>query len=299
MEVSRVQTLILLLIAPAVVQSKSATIKQSYRCRIESQRYVHVRTPSEGRLAAILVKEGQAVKRGDLLFQVRPPKDKEKPEAENRDEVVSIEAPCDGLVVGRLPSLLGSRARKGESLATLSDDSKMWVHFDMPERHYLAFMTGGPKDWRTRKLELILADHSKYPHAGKIIKTLGSFHNTTGDITFVAEFPNPDGVLHRGQTGTLSMNRALKDASSSLSGRRSKITPSGTFTSSTRHIMLLGCGADFQGASHDDFQMCLYKEYMKVGTEKNDEECLEAGWVAQFKPERSFSRMQRNALNRS
>jgi membrane fusion protein, multidrug efflux system len=233
MGVSRVQTLILLLIAldlpachaygrqlqddarkitVAVVQSKSATIKQSYKCRIESQRFVQVHSPVEGRLVAILVKEGQAVKRGDLLFQAGPPRDKEKPEAENQDKVVSIEAPCDGLLVGRLPTLRGSRVRKGESLATLSDDSAMWVHFDMPERRYLAFMTERGKDWRNLDLELILADHSKYPHTGKIVEVLASFHNETGDITFLAEFPNPDGVLRRGQTGTLLINRALKDA---------------------------------------------------------------------------------------
>ena len=57
----------------------------------------------------------------------------------------------------------GSRVRKGEILATLSDDSAMWVHFDMPERRYLAFMTERGKDWRSPDLELILADHSKYP----------------------------------------------------------------------------------------------------------------------------------------
>jgi membrane fusion protein, multidrug efflux system len=233
LEVSRVPTLILLLIAldlpgcnasgrqrqdgakkitVAVVRSTSATIKQSYRCRIESPRNVHVRTRAAGRLAAILVKEGQAVKRNDLLFRVRPTGDKEKPKAENRDEVVSIKAPCDGLVVGPLPSLLGSRARKGESLATLSDDRATWVHFDMPESHYLAFMAEGRKDWRSLELELLLSDRSKYPHAGKIAQVLGSFHNETGDITLVAEFPNPDGVLRRGQTGTLLMKRELKDA---------------------------------------------------------------------------------------
>jgi hypothetical protein len=38
----------------------------------------------------------------------------------------------------------------------------------------------------------------------------GCFHNETGDITFVAEVPNPDGVLRRGQTGTLLMKRVLK-----------------------------------------------------------------------------------------
>ena len=233
MEVSRVQTLILLLIAldlpgcnaygpqpqddarkitVAVVQSKSATIKQSYKCRIDSQRRVQVHSPVEGPLAAILVKEGQAVKRGDLLFQVEPPRDKEKPEAEDRDKVVSIKAPCDGPLVGPLATMRGSRVRKGESLGALSDDRAMWVQFGMPERHYLAFMTERGEDWRSQDLELILADHSKYPHTGKIVDFLASFHNETGDITFVAEFPNPDGVLRRGQTGTLLINRVLKDA---------------------------------------------------------------------------------------
>jgi membrane fusion protein (multidrug efflux system) len=233
MEVSRVQTLILLLIAldlsechaygrqpqedarkitVAVVQSKSATVKQSYKCRIDSQRYIQVRAPVEGQLAAILVKEGQAVKRGDLLFQVGPLGDEEKPEAEDRDKVVSIKAPCDGLLVGPLSTLRGSRIRKGGSLATLSDNCAMWVHSDMTERRYLALMTERGEDWRSTDLELILADHSKYPHTGKIVDFLASFNNETGDITFVAEFPNPDGVLRRGQTGTLLINRGLKDA---------------------------------------------------------------------------------------
>ena len=51
----------------AVVRSKSATITQSYRFRIDSQLNVGVESPVEGRLAAIVVKEGQAVKRGDGL----------------------------------------------------------------------------------------------------------------------------------------------------------------------------------------------------------------------------------------
>ena len=232
MEVSRVQTLILLSIAlvwsghqtygqpregagtitVAAVRSKSATIEQSYACRIDSQRHIQVRAPVEGQLAAILVKEGQAVKRGDLLFQVGPLGDEEKPEAEDRDKVVSIKAPCDGLLVGPLSTLRGSRIRKGGSLATLSDDSAMWVHSDMTERRYLALMTERGEDWRSTDLELILADHSKYPHTGKIVDFLASFHNETGDVAFVAEFPNPDGVLRRGQTGTLLIKRVVKDA---------------------------------------------------------------------------------------
>jgi membrane fusion protein, multidrug efflux system len=231
-EASRVQTLILLLIAldlpgcnaygpqpqddakkitVAVVQSKAATIKQPYRCRIEAHCRTEVRTPADGHLAAILVKEGQAVKRGDLLFQVGPPMDKEKPEAENRDKAVSIKAPCDGLV-GRLPRQRGSFVRKYETVTILSDDSRMCVYFDMPERRFLAYMAERGEDWRSPDLELILADYSKFPHAGKIVAIEASFHNETGDITFRADFPNPDGLLRHGQTGTLLIIRLLKDA---------------------------------------------------------------------------------------
>ena len=235
MEVSRVQTLIQLLIALdllgcnaygpqpqndarkitlAVVQSKSATIKHSYLCRIESHRHMEVRTEADGHLSAVLVKEVQAVKRGDLLFQVGPPMDKEKPEAEKRDKAVSIKAPFDGLV-GRLPRQRGSFVPKYETLTTVSDSSRMAVYFDVPEKHYLEYFAPTverAKDWRSLDLELILVDHSKYRHVGKIVNILGSFHNETGDIPFRAEFPNPDGLLRHGQTGTLLISRVLKDA---------------------------------------------------------------------------------------
>ena len=91
----------------------------------------------------------------------------------------------------------------------------MSVYFDMPEKHYLEYadyMAKGGGDWRTFDLELILADHSKYPHAGKIVAIEASFHNESGDITVRAEFPNPDGLLRHGQTGTLLLIRSLQYA---------------------------------------------------------------------------------------
>jgi membrane fusion protein (multidrug efflux system) len=236
MEASRVPTLILLLIALGVpacnahgpqpqddakkitvvgVQSKSATIKQLYKCRIDPYgRHVEVRTEADGHLAAILVKEGQAVKRGDLLFQVGPPMDKEKRAAENRDKAVSIKAPCDGFV-GQVPCQRGSFVKKYATLTTiLADNSKMPVYFGVPENHYLdyyAHMRNRGEDARSLELELILADQSRYPHAGKIVSVLGSFNNPDGDIPFLAEFPNPDGLLRHGQTGTLLINWVVKN----------------------------------------------------------------------------------------
>jgi membrane fusion protein (multidrug efflux system) len=198
-------------IAVTVVESKSATVTQQYNCRINAHRHIQVRTPAEGHVAAIAVREGQAVKRGDLLFQVGPPVDKENPDAESRDRTVTIKAPFDGLV-GRLPRQRGSFVLKGETLTTLSDNSVMWVYFNVPEQRYLEYMAGRGEHHQSPDLELILADHSKFPHAGKIGAIGAEFNSKTGDIPFRADFPNPNGLLRHGETGTLLISRVLKDA---------------------------------------------------------------------------------------
>jgi membrane fusion protein, multidrug efflux system len=232
MEVSRVPTLILRLIAldlpvgnaygqqaqddarkitVAVVQSKSATITQRYLCRINSHRHIEVRSPTDGYIAASPIKMGQDVKRGDLLLQVGPTTDERKPFAENRDKAVSINAPFDGLV-GRLPRQRGSFVLKGETLTTLSDNSLMWVYFNVPETNYLEYMAGrnrGKDEW---PIELILADGSKFNQVGKIGAIEAMFNSETGDIAFRADFPNPDRLLRHGQTGTVLIHQVLNDA---------------------------------------------------------------------------------------
>jgi len=63
-------------------QVKDVTITQQYVCQIRSQRNIKVRALQNGYLEAIPVKEGQAVKKGDLLFHVMPVLYKAKLEAE-------------------------------------------------------------------------------------------------------------------------------------------------------------------------------------------------------------------------
>jgi membrane fusion protein (multidrug efflux system) len=195
----------------AAVQSKSSTITQRFLCRINSHRHIEVRTPAEGHLAAISVKDGQAVKRGDLLFQVGPPMDKEKPDAENRDKAVFIKAPFDGLI-GRLPRQLGSFVLKGETLTTLSDNSVMWVYFNVPEKYYLEYMATRKQHEKEDKIELVLANGNTFPQTGLIGAIEAEFNTNTGGIAFRADFPNPEGLLRHGQTGTVLINRVLKDA---------------------------------------------------------------------------------------
>jgi membrane fusion protein, multidrug efflux system len=232
MKATRIQALILLSIALGVpgcnkygqsppvqaqkitfstVQSKAVTVTRRYACQIHSRRRIDVRVPAEGQLAAIPVREGQKVKRDDLLFQIGPPKDKEKPDPENQDQVVSIKAPFDR-IIDRLKTTYGTLVEEGDILMTLSDNSTMWVYFNVPEAQYLEYMVEAGQNQQSPGIELILADGSKYPQTGKLGAMDIGIHVETSDIPLHADFPNPDGLLRHGQVGTVLIHRVLKDA---------------------------------------------------------------------------------------
>ena len=63
-------------------QAKDVTITQQYVCQIHSQRHIEVRALEGGYLEEIPVKEGQAVKKGDLMFKIVPTLYKAKLDAE-------------------------------------------------------------------------------------------------------------------------------------------------------------------------------------------------------------------------
>jgi membrane fusion protein, multidrug efflux system len=53
-------------------KAKDVIITQQYVCQIHSHLHINVRALAKGYLEEILVKEGQAVKEGDLIFKVVP-----------------------------------------------------------------------------------------------------------------------------------------------------------------------------------------------------------------------------------
>ncbi len=185
-------------ITVTTVQAKDVTLTQKYVCQIHSHRHISVQALVEGTVGAIPILEGQPVKRGDLLFQIGTPP-------------VSIKAPFDG-IVGRLLRQQGSVVLSGESLTTLSDNSVMWVYFDVPEQRYLEYMAERRQNKQNPKVELFLADRSKFPQAGKINAIDAEFNRETGGIAFRADFPNPTGVLRHGQTGIVSISHVQNDA---------------------------------------------------------------------------------------
>ena len=82
--------------------------------------------------------------------------------------MVSIKAPFDG-VVGRLPRQQGSLVQKGETLTTLSDNSLMWVYFNVPEARYLEYKSANLDQHKDDlKIELVLANGNKFHQLGKL-----------------------------------------------------------------------------------------------------------------------------------
>jgi membrane fusion protein (multidrug efflux system) len=146
------------------------------------------------------------------LYEAKLAKAKAKAKlAEAELSFSTVRAPFDG-IVGRLQTQQGSLVKEGETLTTLSDNSVMWVYFNVPEARYFEYMAGQGQAREELKIELVLANSSKFPKPGKIGAIEAQFEYETGNIPFRADFPNPDRLLRHGQTGTVLIHRALKNA---------------------------------------------------------------------------------------
>lgn len=108
-----------------------------------------------------------------------------------------INAPFDG-IMNRLHVRQGSLLEEGELLTTLSDNSSMWVYFNVTEAEYLDYMTEHKGDTQ-KPVRLMMANHKMFPHEGKIETIEADFHPETGNIAFRATFPTPMGCCVMGR----------------------------------------------------------------------------------------------------
>ena len=148
------------------------------------------------------------------LFEAKLAKAQAKADlAEAELNFTKVKAPFDG-IVDRLHEQQGSLVKEGDILTTLSDNSVMWVYFNVPEAATSNTWPNRVRIRRDLEIELMLANGNKFRRqiAGKIGAIEANFNNETGNIAFRADFPNPDGLLRHGQTGTVLINRVLKDA---------------------------------------------------------------------------------------
>ncbi len=120
-----------------------------------------------------------------------------------------VKAPFDG-IVDRLHEREGSLIKEGDILTTLSDNSVMWVYFNVPEKYYLEYMANREQHEKNDKIELMLANGDIFPQVCTSVTIEADVNNENGNIKFRADFPNPGRLLRHGQTGTIRVRRPLK-----------------------------------------------------------------------------------------
>jgi membrane fusion protein (multidrug efflux system) len=233
---------------------KDTTVTKEYVSQIHAIQHIELRALEKGYLQKIFVDEGQAVRQGQLMFQITPivyqaELQKTQAEANYADieyqntkkladskivaptelalskakfdrakadvnlaqthlQFTTIKAPFSGMM-DQFRVRLGSMVEEGDLLTTLSDNSKMWVYFNVPEAEYLNFKarSNGPQN-----VQLVMANNELFPYPGVVQTIEADFNSETGNIAFRATFPNPKGLLRHGETGNVRMTVPLKNA---------------------------------------------------------------------------------------
>lgn len=121
-----------------------------------------------------------------------------------------IRAPFNG-IMDHFQVRLGSLVDEGDLLTTLSDNSEMWVYFNVPEAEYLNYKARESKD-DFLKVKLQMANQQLFDYTG-VVKTIeADFNNETGNIAFRATFPNPKRLLRHGETGNVLISVPFEHA---------------------------------------------------------------------------------------
>ena len=125
-------------------------------------------------------------------------------------QFTEIRAPFDG-IIDRFHVRLGSLVDEGDLLTELSDNSKMWVYFNVPEAEYLNQMSSQSKDSLLR-VGLKMANGNMFENQGVVETIEADFDNETGNIAYRATFPNSKGLLRFGETGNVVITTPMKNA---------------------------------------------------------------------------------------
>lgn len=118
-----------------------------------------------------------------------------------------VKSPSAG-VVGSLPFKVGALvSASGQALTTVSNNSTMEVFFSLSESQILSMSkTNGSVQAAIAAfpaVKLQLADGSIYNHPGKVVKMSGVIDATSGSLSLIAHFANPEKLLKSGGAGSI------------------------------------------------------------------------------------------------
>ena len=131
----------------------------------------------------------------------------------------ALTSPVSG-VVGAIPYKIGSLVTSTTTnpLTTISGTSAVYAYFALNEKQLLDFTRDVKGNTLQEKLVqlpdvlLLLADGSVYNQKGRIKTAIGQIDTQTGSSNFRATFPNPQGLLRSGNSGTVRVPRTIDSA---------------------------------------------------------------------------------------
>lgn len=128
-----------------------------------------------------------------------------------------LTSPVNG-IVGSIPFRLGSLVNSTTTLTTVANTSNVYVYFSLNEKQLLDFLKNTPGATQAEKIKksepvtLILADGTEYNEKGKIETINGIVNTSTGSANFRSNFPNPQGILRSGSTGSIRISTTVENA---------------------------------------------------------------------------------------
>lgn len=127
-----------------------------------------------------------------------------------------VTAPQSG-VVGTIEYKEGALVSPSTLLTILSNNGDMEAYFSINEKTILDLTDNGKVSMKEAiaqlpEVELQLANGEIYGRKGKIVSISGVLDSATGSATVKALFPNPDGMLHSGNTGKVLIPNSMANA---------------------------------------------------------------------------------------
>lgn len=137
-----------------------------------------------------------------------------------------IVSPITGVVNGkdyRIGSLIGPMM--SAPLTTVSEQGTVTASFSIPEQLLMESveedgLISTSKGYETKdgksvnellEFSLMLKGGKMYPEKGRFRSMSGMVDNTTGTVTIYVDFPNPDGILHSGNSANVVIPYSAKD----------------------------------------------------------------------------------------
>lgn len=128
-----------------------------------------------------------------------------------------VKSPASGYI-GSLPYKVGALVSpsSAEPVTTVSDNNTVEVYFSMTEADILKLSrTSGNVQNGIQSLpavQLKLTDGSVYNHEGTVVKASGIIDETTGSVSVIARFSNPEHLLKSGGSGTIVIAQKSNNA---------------------------------------------------------------------------------------